>query len=96
MITVSFKEDAMEHLPDDQKAADHMMKVIAHTLGELHILYPEKGSFTASAALLTAAILMLVELTGRERAARAVRALAGGIEEGRFDHFTNRYRHPLH
>lgn len=83
----------MKHNLDDQRAAEHLMQVISCTIEELYSLYPSQGPFSAQAALLTAGILMLIDQTGRAKAAQAVRSLAQEIEKGGFDCSTNNRRH---
>ena len=80
----------------DQAVADHMMKLIQEALDEVHSLYPQRASLTAGASLLTAGVLLLMELSGREQAVKAVHALAQGIAEGSFDQGVERYRLPSH
>jgi len=76
----------------DQLVADHMMKLIQQALDEVHTLYPTRASFTAGASLLTAGVLLIMELSGREKAVKAVRAVAQSIAEGSFDQGVQRYR----
>lgn len=89
------QEKDTDFSPDDQMAADYIMKVIQQALGDIYSLYPSQTSFTAGAALLTAGTLLMIELSGREKAAQALESLAEGIAGGRFDSYTKRYRLPL-
>ena len=77
---------------DDQKVAEHLMRVIARTLVELNTLYPMQSPHSAEAVLLTAGILKLIDQAGPERAAQTVRSLAKEIETGGFDIYTNWHR----
>jgi hypothetical protein len=85
----------MEQSADDQRATEHLMRVITCILGELYKTYPSQSPFSAESALLTAGILMLVDQVGRKKAAKAVHSLAREIERGGFEKHIERQRRTI-